>query len=131
MQGRPAWWSTVLSSWNGISLFPGLLQGNTVIADASGSWGCGAFQSPLTDWFQLEWPPHWGGVNIAVKELVSFTDAAALWGDTWRCQRVLFRSDNMAVVHALSKQSAKDPLFAQLLRWLFFFEAYFGFEYEA
>ena len=127
-----AWWATFLTSWNGVSLFPGLPLGEAVTADASGSWGCGAFRSSRPQhWFQFEWPQHWEGVNIAVKEMVPFVIAAAMWGRTWHGQRTHFRSDNMAVVSALTRRSAKDPRLAHLLRCLFFFEAHFGFEHEA
>ncbi len=119
-----AWWFTFLASWNEIhvSLFPGMPRGETVTADASGSWGCGAFGLHTMQWFQCEWPKHWESVNIAVKEMVPFVFAPAVWGHTWRGKRTLFRSDNMAVVQALKKHSAKDPQLAHLLRCLNFFE---------
>ena len=127
-----AWWSTFIATWNGVSLFPGLPIGQIVTSDASGSWGCGAFhQSQAMLWFQLQWPPEWAEVNIAVKELVPVTLSAAIWGHTWHKQKIVFKSDNMAVVIALNKRSAKDPRLAHLLRCLFFFEAHFGFEHEA
>ncbi len=70
-------------------------------------------------------------MNIAVKELVPVTLSVAIWGHTWHKQKIVFKSDNMAVVIALNKRSAKDPRLAHLLRCLFFFEAHFGFEHEA
>ena len=126
-----AWWSAFISEWNGVSLFPGMPRGVIITSDASGSWGCRAFTAHPLDWFQLQWPPQWENVSIAVKELMPITIAAAIWGHAWHNQRVLFCSDNMAVVHALTKRSAKDPRLAHLLRCLFFLEAYFGFEHEA
>ena len=44
---------------------------------------------------------------------------------------VLFLSDNQAVVTCLSKQTARDPFLAHLLRCLFFMEAHFGFEHKS
>ena len=126
-----AWWSTFLTSWNGVSLFPGLPLGETVTADASGSWGGGAFRTHPLQWFQCEWPTHWRSVNIAVKEMVPFVIAAAMWGHSWRGQRIRFRSGNMVVVQTLGRHSPKDPQLAHLLRCLFFFEAHFGFDHEA
>ena len=116
------WWSTFVSTWNGVSLFPGLPMGEVITSDASGSWGCGAFRSqhPLS-WFQLQWPPAWADVNIAVKELVPVTLSAAIWGHTWHKQRIVFKSDNIAMmVIALNKRSAKDPRLSHLLRCFFF-----------
>ena len=108
------WWSTFLSDWNGISLFPGMPLGSIVTSDASGSWGCGAFQAHLVLWFQLQWPSQLGDLNIAVKELIPIIISAAIWGHAWHNQRVVFRSDNMAVVHTLVKSSTKDPFLAHL-----------------
>ena len=68
-------------------------------------------------------------VNIATKELFPLVMAAALWGTRWRGGRILFRSDNQAVVAALASYSARDPPLVHLLRCLFFFEAYFDFEH--
>ncbi len=115
-----AWWSTFLTSWNGVSLFPGLPLGETVTADASGSWGGRAFRTHPLQWFQCEWPTHWRSINIAVKEMVSFVIAAAMWGHSWRGQRIRFRSGNMVVVQTLGRHSPKDPQLAHLLRCLFF-----------
>ena len=44
-----------------------------------------------------------------VKELVPIVLAAALWGSAWSGQHVLCKCDNMAVVCAVSKGSAKEP----------------------
>ena len=125
------WWSTFLSVWNGISLFPGMPLGSIVTSDASGSWGCGAFQAHPVLWFQLQWPSQLGDLNIAIKELIPIVISAAIWGHAWHNQRVVFRSDNMAVVHTLVKSSTKDPFLAHLIRCLTFFEAHFNFEDKA
>uniref|UniRef100_A0A1X7V769 Uncharacterized protein n=1 Tax=Amphimedon queenslandica TaxID=400682 RepID=A0A1X7V769_AMPQE len=56
--------------------------------------------------------------------------AAAIWGGGWMGSLVLFRSDNQAVLSALSSYSAKDPSLSHLLRILFFLEAQFDFEHQ-
>ena len=93
-----AWWSTFMQEWNGIALFPRLPSGPTVISDASGAWGCGAFCSNTLTWFQQQWLPDFISANIAIKELVPIVISAAIWGDKWRGTVVLFKSDNQAVV---------------------------------
>ena len=60
-------------------------------------------------WFQFQWPSDWTDVNIATKELFPLVVAAAIWGVRWKGGSVLFRSDNQAVVAALSSYSARDP----------------------
>ena len=102
----------------------------TVTSDASGSWGCGALVEGGSLWFQFQWPASWREVNIATKELFPIVLAAALWGPRWRGQRVLFRTDNQAVVSALASYSAKDPPLVHLLRSLFFIEAHFDIEHS-
>ena len=128
-----AWWALLAPSWNGISYLPGSASaGVTVTSDASGTWGCGAFQHQTpAKWFQLQWPPSWASVSIAAKELFPVVASAAMWGGSWPKSRVVFQSDNMATVQVLSSGSSRDPTMARLLRCLFFFEAYYGFEHEA
>ena len=126
-----AWWSTFIGEWNGIALFPCLPAGPTLISDASGTWGCGAYCEASLSWFQYQWHQSWAGVNIAVKELVPILVSAAVWGSSWRGTVVLFVSDNQAVVTCLTNRTAHDPLIAHLLRCLFFLEAHFGFEHKS
>ena len=124
------WWSLFLQAWNGVSYFPAVRQGATVVSDASGSWGCGAFVEDSLAWFQLCWPQSWIGCSIAVKELFPIVVAAAVWGDTWSSHCITFRCDNQAVVAALSSRSVRDPQMMHLLRCLFFLEAHFNFDHR-
>ena len=126
------WWALFLPRWNGISFFPhALRQGRSMVSDASGNWGCGAFFQGTLDWFQLEWSGAWLGQHIAAKELFPIVVGAAVWGRRWSGSRVLFLSDNQAVVQALSSKLVRDPLLMHLLHCLFFFEAFFKFEHSA
>ena len=88
--------------------------------------GCGAFDKYRGSWFQLPWPASWAEVNIVAKELLPVVVAAAVWGRHWVGQRVLFLSDNAAVVAALASRSAHHPILAHLLNCLFFWEAKFS-----
>ena len=124
-----AWWSCFVESWNGVNFFPSLPPGPSIVADASGSWGCGAYCKDSLLWFQVPWPEEWLSINIAIKELFPLVISAAIWGYSWQGQRVTFHSDNLAVVQVLSSRFAKDPGLSHLLRCLFFFEAHFRFEH--
>ena len=126
-----AWWATFAQVWNGVAIFPPLRQGASLVSDASGSWGCGAYVQEDYQWFQVAWPSSWKSVNIAVKELLPIVVSAAVWGESWRGLSVIFWSDNQAVVECLSSRTARDPHLAHLLRCLFFFEAYFDFGHSA
>ena len=94
----------------------------TVTSDASGSWGCGAV-SDSGEYFQVQWPSSWVTTNIAIKEMVPVVIAVAIWGRKWTESTLRVRSDNMAVVHALTSGAAKDPRLMHLLRCLHFFTA--------
>ena len=124
------WWATFLPQWNGKSILRLPEPQHMVTADASGSWGCGAFGSH-GQWFQLQWPESWAKHHIAAKELVPVVMAIALWGAQWSATTVLIRSDNAAVVAALTAGSAKDALLMHLLRCLHFFLAYFDIQLVA
>lgn len=116
------WWASFLPAWNGRSIMPPGDPAHVVTSDASGSWGCGAV-TDAGQWFQVQWPESWAGINIAAKELVPVVISVAIWGQDWAKHRVLVRSDNMAVVHALTAGTARDPLLMHLLRCLHFFTA--------
>ena len=129
-----AWWRLFVDDWNGVGILPrphSSLPSQTVVSDASGSWGCGAFTCTDTQFFQLQWPQEWSTTCIAAKELLPIVASAAMWGASWRGKRVWFRCDNMAAVDALSSRTARDPVMAHLLRCLFFIQAHFEFELSA
>ena len=125
------WWRLFVYSWNGVSILPPLAPTRTIISDASGSWGCGAFQQQSGEWLQLPWPETWARMNIAVKELLPIVLAATVWGHNWAGHLILFLSDNMAVVAALNSRAARHPALSHLLKCLFFVQAFHNFEYSS
>ncbi len=71
------WWTSFGLQWSGRVIWPATNTSVVCVSDASGSWGCGAYQHiPL--WFQLVWPNHWLEEHIAAKEMVPVVVAAAL-----------------------------------------------------
>lgn len=116
------WWASFLPGWNGRAILPQSEPSHMVTSDASGSWGCGAV-SDAGQFFQVPWPDAWAEVNIAVKEMVPVVIAVALWGQQWAESTLLVKSDNMAVVYALSSGAAKDVQIMHLLRCLHFYTA--------
>ena len=73
------WWASFLPLWNGKSMLHWPDPQHCITADASGSWGCGAF-SLNGEWFQLQWPPSWERHHIVAKELVPVVMAISLLG---------------------------------------------------
>ena len=59
------------------------------------------------------------------KELVPIVLACAEWGPQLKRKVVLFECDNMAVVSAVAKGTAKPDLVMYLLRCLWFFTAHY------
>ena len=118
-----AWWRTFIRPWNGIGLL-GSVRGKEVrelTSDASGSWGCGAWQG--TSWFQYRWEEGARTLDISAKELVPIVMAAAVWGHQWKGCQVTSYCDNMAVVAVLHTRTSRDKHLMHLLRCLFFYEA--------
>ena len=124
------WWDVLLCDWNGVSFFPQLTPSVHVFSDASGSFGCGAFD-PSGAWFSVHWPQHWMEVNIATEELVPLVVAAALWGTQWEDSHVLFHVDNTTVVASVQRLNARDHSLGQFLRCLHFLAARFDFTFTS
>ena len=125
------WWHYLLLYWNGRSFFPSAVAAFDLYSDASGSFGCGAFNPDQSLWFQLSWPQSWSSVNIAAKELVPIVVAASIWGAHWSGSHVCFHCDNEAVVKAIQNHNAHEDTLIQLLRCLFFYSARFQFHFSA
>ena len=121
-----AWWHLLASHWNGVGIIiePHTSQALTITSDASGSWGCGAWFG--LKWFQLKWDDQVAPKNIAVKELIPILIAAAIWGKEWKGKQVISQCDNQAVVAVLSSRYSKEKDLMQLLRCLFFLEAFYS-----
>ena len=98
-------------------------------SDASGIWGCGAWCQQR--WFQQQWVEFIQKKHIAVKELLPVIIASLIWGPQLAGIRILSNCDNSAVVSVLNSRTSKDKDMMQLLRCLFFVEAYFQFHLEA
>ena len=62
------------------------LQPLSLVTDASGTWGCGAYWD--RKWFQLQWSHMFADAHISVKELTPVVLATAIWGSTWSGHRV-------------------------------------------
>ena len=101
----------------------------TLVSDASGSWGCGAYWG--SQWFHLQWPAGLQALSIAVKELIPVVIAAALFGRQWKGHLIKMVVDNMSVVHVLNSTYSKDPHLMHLIHILVFMAAHFDFWFQA
>lgn len=84
--------------------------------DASGKIGFAAVLG--SKWFALRWTPQLAPLQIAIKELFPIVLAIEVWGNLFRNHKVLFFSDNDAVVNIINKQTCKDKQLMVLVRRL-------------
>ena len=79
-----------------------------LFTDASGSIGFAGVLN--TEWFALRWDtvPELDHHQIAIKELFPIVLALEIWGRLLKNKKILFMSDNEAVVHVINKQSSRE-----------------------
>ena len=103
-------WQNFLSGFNGRSLFLPDYWGNShqlkLYTDASGALGFGAIFGKF--WCYGEWPDSWRHRNIAFLEFYPIVLSLHLWGHKMQNSRILFFTDNEALVHVINKQSCRD-----------------------
>ena len=71
-----------------------------------------------------------GNTNIATLEMLPLVISAFLWGSRWSGLRVLFRSDNMAVVWAVNKGMPREPQLLGLVKQLAKLSILHSFQYR-
>lgn len=82
-------------------------------SDASGSIGYDAVLG--SQWFAEKWFKEHQEYHITIKELFTIVLALEIWGKKLKNYKILFFSDNMAVVEIINKQSSKDKIIMRLV----------------
>jgi len=113
-------WKVFIDHFNGKSM---LLEDRWVSAphlnlatDSAGSLGFAAIFS--SHYLFGTWPPHWSEVDITDKELLPIVLALEIWGHSMANKCIVLHCDNIAVVHIINKQSAKNSSTMVLVRRL-------------
>lgn len=113
-------WLNFLNDYNGTTIFLNneWLSSETIkfFSDASGAKGYAVVFG--RNWVAGPFPDSWKGINITVKELYPIVLGILLWGHTISNAKVLFNSDNEAVVHIINTNTSKDKQVMKLLRLL-------------
>ena len=84
-------------------------------SDAS-SWGFGATYGK--SWIQGRWPESWQHLNIAVLELYPVYVAVSMFADKLFNSRIVFFTDNQAIVAVLNSQTSRCPKIMSIIRKL-------------
>ena len=111
-------WATFLDQFNGRAmLLPDSWDAPEVLlvyTDASHTLGFGAVFG--NKWFSGTWPDHWQQFHINLLELFPILAAMYAWTDEFANKRVIFYTDNIAIMHILNKAASKDTLIMRLMR---------------
>jgi hypothetical protein len=135
------WWARFMTQWNGISLLweeewiddSSQLQPHTDACVDGYAAVCGS------QWFHGTWTPDQQRLaqddsmardSMPWKELFAIVAAASTWGSLWTRKRVIFFTDCMPVVQALTKGASRTRRMMQLIRILHFTAAQHHFVYR-
>lgn len=131
-------WSEFLAKYNGLSYIHDLNWSTNVDIElytdsANVGNGCSAYFSGK--WTYLPWPSRWNCSEImrdmTYLELVPIALAIYLWGDQFSNKKILFYSDNAAVVSILNNRSSKSERVMSLLRPIVYFTLTLNFQFKA
>lgn len=109
-------WYEFIGSFNGKSCF--LFRdwvSLRLYSDAAGVHG-GYAAVFGNKWLSGEWPPEMKSLHITVKELFPIVLAMEIWGHILSNHKVLFLTDNRAVIEIINKTSSKDKILIKLVR---------------
>ena len=113
-------WLTFLHDFNGVSLFlhDQFVSSDAIklYSDASGAKGYAAVFG--SRWLAGPWTLAFEGLHITIKELFPIVLALEVWGHQLRNHKILFKSDNQAVVEIINKQTSRDRSVMILVRRL-------------
>ena len=108
-------WAEFLANFNGRTIFMAELK-LKLFTDASGTLGYGAVLG--SSWFYGTWSQQWVNQNITLLELYLIVLAVQIWGNRLTNGRIIFHTDNQALVPIINKQSSKDRAIMCLVRKL-------------
>lgn len=112
-------WNLFLTHFQGrVMMLPSVWETSATLALATDSSGVG-FGAVLGDsWFYGTWPPSWQGLNITFLELYPIVASLGVWASSLTNRRILFFTDNLALVHIINKTTSRDPQIMVLVRHL-------------
>lgn len=117
-------WIQFFKNFNGISVFHDRFwvsnEDLQLYTDSAGGSDLGFGAYFAGKWAQGSWPRAWieGGItsDITVLELFPLLVSLHIWGDKLRNKKIVFRVDNMAVVHIVNHMTSKSDRVMTILR---------------
>ena len=104
-------WGVFLDTFNGMAFFlDDAWVPNShlrLYTDAAASLGYGAILGQK--WFFGEWPDHWKHQNITLLEFFPILAAVIVRAPLLHNKRIMFYTDNMALVHVINNNTSKEP----------------------
>ena len=112
--------ANIFDEFNGRSFFLGDTWLNSyclqLYTDPLPGFGFRAILGKL--WCFGPWPEHWKIFNIVILEFYPTVLSVLLWGPLMRNQRILFYTDNAALVDIINKTTSHDSTRRVLVRQL-------------
>jgi len=71
-----------------------------------------------SNWFTGEWPPAMQPFHLTIKEFFPIVLAVEIWGNVLTNHKILFFTDNAAVVDIINNTTSKDKVIMKLVRRL-------------
>jgi hypothetical protein len=136
------WWQQYVTQWNGVSLLweQEWMDRSSILQPHTDACVEGYAAVVGTQWFQGRWTPDqelaardasMNRDSMPWKELFAIVAAAATWGSSWERQKIIFFTDCMPIVQALTKGASRTRRIMQLIRALHFYAARYHFVYRA
>ena len=111
-------WAEFLANFNGRTIFMAeqWLSSTSLnlFTDASGTLGYGAVLG--SSWVYGIWSQQWVSQNITLLELYPIVLAVQIWGNRLANGRIIFHTDNQALVPIINTQSSNDRAIIYLVR---------------
>ena len=112
-------WECFLQNFNGRALFlPDQWETSRAVRLFTNASGLGYGALFQKAWFYGICPSEWSGQNIMLLEFLPVVTPSQLWGPRLSNKRILFFTDNMALVHIINKCSSWDGKIMILVRRL-------------
>jgi len=109
-------WNTFFTHHNGKTFFISETRDSVALnlySDACKKACAATFNK---QWFVIHFPKSWEDKNIAYLEFFPILIALEIFGIKIANQKIIFHTDNLAIVHAINKQSCRDPALMVLMR---------------